>query len=82
MSLPSCVWSSRREQLIFAALVAFRKEMSLLFEFPVDKTATKEEARKKKLNELKEALEAKKDIAAVESQKAYKLFCYFVVGKA
>jgi hypothetical protein len=37
---------------------------------------------KKKLNDLKEALKAKKDIAVTEAQKAYKLFHCFVVGKA
>jgi hypothetical protein len=54
----------------FTAFVAVRKEMSPLFEFPDDKTATKKEARKKKLNKLKEALKAKKDIAVTEAQKS------------
>jgi hypothetical protein len=58
----------------FAALVALRKEMSPLFKFP--------EARKKKLNELMEALEAKKDITVMEAQKAYKVLLCFVVGEA
>jgi hypothetical protein len=66
----------------FAAFVAVRKEMSPLFEFPADEITTKKEARKKKLNNLKEALKAKKDITVGEAQKAYKLFCCFVVGKA
>jgi hypothetical protein len=65
----------------FAALVAVRKEMSPLFEFPVDKIATEKEARKTKLNKFKKAVKAKKDIAVAEAQKAYKLFCCFVVGK-
>jgi hypothetical protein len=66
----------------FIALVAVRKEMSPLFEFPDNETATKKEARKKKLNKLKEALKAKKDITVVEAQKAFKLFHCFVVSKA
>jgi hypothetical protein len=66
----------------FAALVAVRKEVSPLFEFPDDEPAAKKEARKKKLNKLKEALKAKEDIAVAEAQKAYELFCCFVVGKA
>jgi hypothetical protein len=66
----------------FAALVAVRKEMNPLFEFPEDKTVAKKEVRKKRLNELKEALKAKKGIAVAEAQKAYELFSYFVVGKA
>jgi hypothetical protein len=65
----------------FAALVAVRKEMSPLFEFPDNQTAVKKEARKKKLTKLKEALKAKEDIAVAEAQKAYKLFRCFVVSK-
>jgi hypothetical protein len=66
----------------FAALVAVKKEMSPFFEFPDDETVAQKEARKKKINKLKEALKAKKDIAIPEAQKAYELFCCFVVGKA
>jgi hypothetical protein len=66
----------------FAAFVAVGKEMSPLLEFPDDKTTTKKEARKKKLNNLKEALKAKKDVAIKKPQKAYKLFHCFIVGKA
>jgi hypothetical protein len=66
----------------FTAFVAVRKEMSPLPEFPDDKTTTKKEARKKKLNELKEALKAKKEVAVKKAQKAYELFHCFVVGKA
>jgi hypothetical protein len=58
----------------FTAFVAVRKEISPLHEFPDDKTATEKEARKKKLNNLKEALKAKKDTAVKKAQKAYKLF--------
>jgi hypothetical protein len=84
-SLPSCVWLSRKEQLLrsraFVAFVAVRKEMSPLFEFPDDKTTTKKEGRKKKLDHLIEALKAKKDIAVAKAQKAYELFRCFVVGE-
>jgi hypothetical protein len=66
----------------FAAFVAVRKEISPLHKFPDDETATEKEARKKKLNNLKEALKAKKDVAVEKAQKAYKLFRCFVVGKA
>ncbi len=66
----------------FVALVAVRKEMSPLLEFPDNENTTKNEGRKKKLNKLKEALKAKKDVAVAEAQKAYKLFRFFVVGKA
>jgi hypothetical protein len=38
----------------FAALVAVRMELNPLFKFPNDKTATKKETRKKKINNLKE----------------------------
>jgi hypothetical protein len=66
----------------FAALVVVRKEMSTHFESPDDKNVAEKEVRKKKLNKLKEALKAKKDITVVEAQKAYKLIHCFVVGKA
>jgi hypothetical protein len=65
----------------FAALVAVRKEMSPFFNFPEDKTSTKKEARKRKLNKLNESLKAKKSIAVELAQKAYKLFHCFVLGK-
>ncbi len=65
----------------FAALVAVRKKMSPLFDIPYDETATKKEARRKKLKKLKEALKAKKDITVTEAQKAYELFRCFVLSK-
>jgi hypothetical protein len=64
------------------AIVAVRKEMNPQFKFPDNEIATKKEARKKKLNDLKEALKAKKDIAIAEAQKAYELFRCFVLGEA
>jgi hypothetical protein len=54
----------------FTAFVAVRKETSPLLQFPDDETATKKEARKKKLSDLKEALKAKKDVAVEKAQKA------------
>jgi hypothetical protein len=65
----------------FAAFVAVRKEMSPLLDFPEDETANKKEARKKKLSNLKEALQVKKDIAVKKAQKAYELFHSFFVGE-
>jgi hypothetical protein len=62
--------------------VKVRKEMSPFFNFPEDKTATKKEARKKKLNNFNESLKAKKPFVVEQAQKAYELFRCFVVGKA
>jgi hypothetical protein len=42
----------------------------------------KKKARKKKLSNLSESLKVKKSFAVKQAQKAYKLFCCFVVGKA
>jgi hypothetical protein len=56
--------------------------MSPLLDVPNDETANKKEARKKKLSNLKEAIQAKKDTAVKKAQKAYKLFHCFVVGEA
>jgi hypothetical protein len=58
------------------------KGIDPLFEFPKDKTETEKEARKKKLNDLKKALKAKRDMAVAEVQKAYELFRCSVVDKA
>jgi hypothetical protein len=66
----------------FAALVKVRKETSPFFNFPEDKTTAKKEVRKKMLANLNEPLKAKKSFAVDQAQKAYKLFCCFVVGKA
>jgi hypothetical protein len=66
----------------FAALAAVRKEMSPFFNFPEDETVAAKEARKKKLNKRNKSLKAKKFIAVEFAQKAYKLFCCFVVGEA
>ncbi len=56
--------------------------MSPFFNFPEDESAAKKEARKKKLSNLNESLKAKKSFAVEQAQKAYKLFCCFVLGKA
>jgi hypothetical protein len=66
----------------YTVLVKVRKEMSPFFNFPEDKTVAKKEARKKKLSNLNESLKAKKSFVVEQAQKAYKLFCCFVVGKA
>jgi hypothetical protein len=65
----------------FAALVKVRKEMSPFFNFPEDETAAKKEARKKKLSDLNESLKAKKSFVVDQAQKAYKLFCCFVISE-
>jgi hypothetical protein len=69
-------------QKAFAALVAVRKETSPYFNFPEDETPTKKKVRKKKLSNLNKSLKAKKPFVVDQAQKAYKLFCCFVVGKA
>jgi hypothetical protein len=51
----------------FAALVKVRKEMSPFFNFPEDKSATKKEARKKKLTELNEFLKVKKSFVVEQA---------------
>jgi hypothetical protein len=65
----------------FTALVEVRKEMSPLFNFPDDKTASKKQEQRNKLNKLTETLKATKNFAVAEVQKAYELF-HFIVGKA
>jgi hypothetical protein len=66
----------------FTAFVAVRKEMSPLLDVPKDETANEKEGRKKKLSNVKEAIQIKKDVAVKKAQKAYELFCCFVAGKA
>ncbi len=62
-------------QEAFMALVAVRKEMSPLFNFPEDKTPAEKEVRKKKLSNLnkslKATLKAKKSFVVEQAQKAY-----------
>ncbi len=55
--------------------------MSPFFNFPEDKTPAEKETRKKKLTNLNESLKAKKSFVVDQAQKAYKLFCCFVVGE-
>ncbi len=59
-----------------------RKEISPFFNFPEDETVAKKEARKKKLRNLNKSLKAKKSFMVDQAQKACKLFCCFIVGKA
>jgi hypothetical protein len=56
--------------------------MSPFFNFPEDETPAEKEARKKKLSNLNESFKAKKSFVVNQAQKAYKLFCCFVVGEA
>ncbi len=56
--------------------------MSPFFNFPDDKSVAKKEVRKKKLSNLNKSLKAKEFFAVKQAQKAYELFCCFVVGKA
>ncbi len=69
-------------QEAYAALITIRKEMSPSFNFPEDETVATKEARKKKLNKLNESLKAKEIFTVEVAQKAYELFCCFVVGEA
>jgi hypothetical protein len=66
----------------FAALVEVRKKMSPHFNFPDNNTVSKKQEQENKLNKFKETLKAKKDFAVAEAQKAYELFCCFVVSEA
>jgi hypothetical protein len=50
------------------------------FQFPEDETKATKEIQKQMLSEYKEILKAKKGFAIAETQKAYKMFCCFVVG--
>ncbi len=56
--------------------------MSPFFNFPEDETPAEKEARKKKLADLNESLKVKKSFAVDQAQKAYELFCCFVIGEA
>jgi hypothetical protein len=56
--------------------------MSPFFNFPEDETVAAKEARKKKLNKPNKSLKAKETINVELAQKAYKLFCCFVVSEA
>jgi hypothetical protein len=64
----------------FEVLVVVRREMKPLLEFPDNETDSEKEEHKKKLLKYKKVLKAKRNLAVAEAQKAYKLFCCFVVG--
>jgi hypothetical protein len=64
----------------FHALVEVRREMTPLFEFPEDKTEAEKEIWKQSLSKYKEILKAKRSDMAAEAQKAYEVFCCFIVG--
>jgi hypothetical protein len=68
---------------IKAAWLAIRdimKEMAPYFEFPPNESKEAKKLCHDLLNEFKEILKAKKVTAIVETQKAYEMFCLFVVG--
>jgi hypothetical protein len=58
------------------------RELQPLLNFPDDKTETPKEECKKKLLKYKKVLKTKRNFAIAEAQKAYELFCCFIVGKA
>jgi hypothetical protein len=64
----------------FQALVEVRREMKPLFEFPEDKKEAEKQVLKQMLSEYKEILKAKKSVMAAEAQKAYEVFCCFIVS--
>jgi hypothetical protein len=64
----------------FQALVAVRREMKPLFDFPDDKTEAEKQDWKQKLLKYKEILKAKKNVTVAEAQKALKVFRCFIVG--
>jgi hypothetical protein len=64
----------------FQALVEVRREMKPLFEFPENKTEAEKEIWKQSLSKYKEIFKAKKSVAVAEAQKAYEVFCCFIVG--
>jgi hypothetical protein len=65
---------------VFQALAEVRREMKPLFKFPEDKTEAEKQIWKQALSKYKEILKAKKSVAVAEAQKAYEVFCCFVVG--
>jgi hypothetical protein len=62
------------------AILEARREMKPYFLFPEDKTEAAKELRKQMLSKDKEILKAKKVFVITETQKAYEMFCCFVVG--
>jgi hypothetical protein len=64
----------------FEVLVEVRREIQPLLEFPDNKPDTAKEERKKKLLKYKRVFKTKCSFAITEAQKAYKLFCCFIVG--
>jgi hypothetical protein len=64
----------------FQALVEVRREMKPLFKFPADKTEAAKQVQKQTLSKYKEILKAKKSVPVAEAQKAYEVFCCFIVG--
>ncbi len=67
-------------KVAWEVVVKVRREMKPYFLFPEDKTEAMKEIWKQTHSEYKEILKAKKQIAIAKTQKAYKMFCCFVVG--
>jgi hypothetical protein len=66
----------------FQVLVEVRKELQPLLEASDNNTESKKKEGKKKLLDFKKVLKTKCNFAIAEAQKACKLFCCFVIGKA
>jgi hypothetical protein len=64
----------------FEVWVEVRREMKPLLKFPDKETESKKEEQLKKLLKYKKILKVKCDLVVAEAQKAYELFCCFVVG--
>jgi hypothetical protein len=67
-------------KMAWDAIIKVRREMKPYFLFPEDMAEAAKEIRKQMLSKYKEILKVKKDYAIAETQKAYKMFCCFVVG--
>jgi hypothetical protein len=61
------------------AIVKGRREMKPYFEFPEDETEAAKKNWKQTLSEYKEILKTKNSVAIAKTQKAYEIFCSFVV---
>jgi hypothetical protein len=67
-------------KVAWEAMVKVRREMKPYFEFPEDETKAVKEIWKQMLSKYKEILKVKKSFAIAKIQKAYKMFCCFVLG--
>ncbi len=67
-------------KVTWEVMVEVRREMKPYFLFPEDETKAAKEIWKQMLSEYKEVIKAKENFAIAKTQKAYKMFCCFVVG--